>query len=52
MSVNLTDEQIAVATALIQEGIRVERERVMKALSEINTKTVSVSKMVKIVENS
>lgn len=52
MSVNLTEEQIAVASALIQEGIRAERERILKALSEINTKTVSVSKIVKIVENS
>jgi len=45
----ITEEQRAVATALISEGMRIERERIAKIIGAINSKTISVNKLSKLI---
>lgn len=46
----MTSAQQEVIENFIRAGMDIERQRVVKKLEEINTKTISVSKLKKIIE--
>lgn len=53
MSQELTDEQIQVASALIAEGVRIERQRILDELVKLNASdNVTIRDIVNMVGNN
>lgn len=50
--VEITDEQRQIASALIVEGMKIERERILKIINANKSKTISVNKLNKMISES
>jgi hypothetical protein len=48
-NINITDEQRQVASALIAEGMKIERERILKIVNANQSKTISINKLNKLI---
>jgi len=51
-NIEITDEQRQVASALIFEGMKIERERILKIINANQTKTISINKLNKMISES
>lgn len=51
-NIEITDEQRQVANALILEGMKIERERILKIINANQTKTISINKLNKMISES
>jgi len=51
-SFEITEDQRKVANALITEGMRIERERILNVINANKTKTISISKLNKLISEN
>ena len=51
-NIEITEQQRMVANALIAEGMKIERERILKIVNATGSKTISINKLNKLISES